>query len=381
MNSISVYHNKIYVIQIKQKEDIMIKKLVRVLCIILAISELFSIRINSYSVSDAEKLENELLRNDILNYIEDIPVFIVDVRDKCLYERDCEELRFHKYVMNSIKNKLDYNKNFENSEYSILRINTNEIQNFVDKRILKDTINKVKSIKGEGLRVNYVTFLGNKEFSYSKENDPSWWESYYKNFGYYGGYKFLYSESSINYSGNSIDLLNNSRSKTWNNIFSSFIELGIDEIVDRYVNRTLKTVIDLFSSIFNREYPRIDISVRNAEGYIDASPHPTVRIRYVYIEDKLDKIPGHAYYEYGRTQMIDLSTDIYYKLPYRKRPGGWTYDYITGSKEFRNVFKNSGFEGPLDFLRSVKRYYENGTNSIYEENLDWHGLFMEFISK
>ena len=46
------------------------------------------------------------------------------------------------------------------------------------------------------------------------------------------------------------------------------------------------------------------------------------------------------------------------------------FGYLLG-EGFRNVFKNSGFEGPLDFLRSVKRYYENGTNSIYEENLDW----------
>lgn len=322
--------------------------------------------------------QNKLRNHDVSEYDQKIPIYLVEIKDRKQYEKEIKDGTFQDrivYLKEQLPDETDVFLNFES--YSLKKVCFFEASEIIDKNIVEDTYKCVDKILEQGHNVNYITFQINNQQRYSNLDDPRWWEDRYKYITSYEGYKFLFSESSINYTANAVDLLSNHESKTWNSIFKSVINIGINETVDYYSGHTLNLAIDFFKNLFGYSYPDIRVTVRDANGQIDVTPNPTVYLRYFYIEDKLQKIPGYAYYEYGRAQMVKFTTNVFYKIPYKKRPGGWTYDYLSGSKVFRGSLSNKGFYASKEFLEGMIRYYENGTNSKYEESLDWDDIFTE----
>lgn len=345
-----------------------------IVCIITLILNLFSVTLNANSLDLIRNETNKEKNNYDRMFLKDYPIYLVNVRNENQFNKDLVSGRLNDIYEQNINKNLDKHNelNFNNNIY--MKVDASTLYSIIDDSVLDDTFKKVEELKNTGNKINYVTFLYNSALNDGDMNNPDWWEKNFEYFDSYGGYRFLYTESAINYSGNTVELLSNNNSQTWSSIFRSVIKLGVDELIDNYINDKLTSIIDLFKIIFNNTIPTINLTKRDVDGYIDVTPHPTVRLKYVYIQDKLNKIPGYAYYEYGRTQMVELSTNIYYKLPSKKRPGGWTYDYITGSEVFNREFRNKGFYGSREFLNGMIRYYENGTTNKYEERLNWRDI-------
>ncbi len=102
-------------------------------------------------------------------------------------------------------------------------------------------------------------------------------------------------------------------------------------------------------------------------------------MRTIYIQDKLDRIPGYAYYQWGNTEEFKATLKLDAKWPTAVRPGG-TYDYNTEVSTVggQQSSRTPGFFGNSTLYRSIISLYKNELGYFpHNERID----FMSIIAK
>ena len=175
--------------------------------------------------------------------------------------------------------------------------------------VYKSTIARIQEVINGGATVKYINL-------YSKDpqivngqraadlNDPAYWESNYESFGTYNGYKFLYVESSAGVETNEVEPGNISGTLKWDAIMKKTLNVAFDYFVKDSYFKAAKKISGKLSSWLNYYKAPLTISYSPSRDYVKAKVSGDLYIRTVLIQDKLNRVNGYAYYDWGTAEMF-----------------------------------------------------------------------------
>lgn len=202
-------------------------KLTIIVSIITLILNLFSVTLNANSLDLIKNETNKEKNNYNRMPLKDYPIYLVNVRNEKQFNKDLVSGRLNDIYEQNINKNLDKHNelNFNNNIY--MKVDASNLYSIIDDSVLNDTFKKIDELESAGNKINYVTFLYNSALNDGDMNNPDWWEKNFKYFDSYGGYRFMYTETGINYTGNTIQLPSKNYSQTWSSIFRSVIKIGL----------------------------------------------------------------------------------------------------------------------------------------------------------
>lgn len=215
--------------------------------------------------------------------------------------------------------------------------------------------------------------------STNNADDPAYWESTFTLLGIYDNYKFLFMESSMSVeTKNWVTPGNISPSLKWDAIAKKSFETVLDHYVKDVFIGQIRSTLNALSTFFGMFDAPLAVAYGSSEGYIKGEVSGDLYMRTIYIQDKLDRMPGYAYYQWGTTEQLKATLAIKAKWPTSVRPGG-TYNYAIEWDSFnQQTSQTPGFFGNSSLYRSIISLYKNELGYFpHNERID----FMSIIAK
>lgn len=270
------------------------------------------------------------------------------------------------------------------SGYQVTELDLFQKNKILQNELFAGTFENVQSLIDDGVDVSYINLFVKEEYDIpnastlaSNSNDPSYWESTCNYLGTYNGYKFLYLESAAGVNSSWVTPGNIS-GISW----PSIIAKSAKSLIGLTKNGALSTIVvgtDLLSNLFTSTPLKITYS--SAGSYLKAKVSGTLYMRDVFIRDKLNRVSGYAYYQWGRTEQTKLVVKYDAKYPTKKRTSG-TYEYFDGTKTSATHTTNTpGFKGNSTLYQNILNMYNNTSGYfIYAENLNINKLVVKLLS-
>lgn len=178
-------------------------------------------------------------------------------------------------------------------------------------------------------------------------------------FGTYNGYKFLFSEMSVEVESDEVTPGNLSSSLKWDVITKKIISASLNHYVKGVFYKTVKAASDLLSDLFSAYEPALSISYGPSKGYIKARVSGDLYVKTILIRDDLNRVEGHAYYEWGTTERLAAVVRVSAKYPYKENPGGtYEYRYPSESSSVQQSYA-PGYFGNATIYQSIIKLYNN----------------------
>ena len=271
-----------------------------------------------------------------------------------------------------------------NPDYSISPLSKTQKENVLRSPVYKSTIARIQEVINGGATVKYINL-------YSKDpqivngqraadlNDPAYWESNYESFGTYNGYKFLYVESSAGVETNEVEPGNISGTLKWDAIMKK--TLAFDYFVKDSYFKAAKKISGKLSSWLNYYKAPLTISYSPSRDYVKAKVSGDLYIRTVLIQDKLNRVNGYAYYDWGTAEMFAAALRIDGKYPKSQNSSG-TYMYEYPSYTFPTQKQSTpGYPGNETIRKSIINLYTNTSGFFtHDEGIDVNSAVASLLS-
>ena len=269
--------------------------------------------------------------------------------------------------------------------YKIIQIEKSLKIDVITNPLYVDTFTRIQEMINQGVKVNYVNLFVKEQDATTLSNDPNdpaYWEEICTYLGTYNNYKFLYLESAANVESSWVTPGNIGASLKWNEIAKKTLEAVLDHYIKGNFYKAVKAVSSGLSSFFDYVDTPLSVTYSSAGGYLKAKVSGTVYLRTVLIRDRLDRIPGHAYYTWGHTERFQSNLKIDAKWPISLRPGGTTYNYSTGTHTFPAQYSNTnGFYGNSTLYSSIINLYENTIGYFtHDETIDINSIVTKLLN-
>lgn len=261
-----------------------------------------------------------------------------------------------------LSNKINKPIHIIKDEYELIEVEESSKMDVITDPLYTSIFVRVQELIDQGTKVNNVNIFVKSPDTMvlsNDPNDPAYWESSYPSLGTYGSYKFLFMEASTNVGSSWVVPGNIGVSVKWNEITKKTLEAILDHYVKDNFYRAVKAVSSGLSTFFNAYQSPLSITYSSSGGELKAKVSGNLYIRTVLIRDRLNRVPGYAYYGWGTTEQFKTNLKIDAMWPVSVRPGG-TYDYATGQHTFPTQNSNTpGFYGNQTLFISIIDFYEN----------------------
>lgn len=317
--------------------------------------------INQMSVDDCVNVN---LSSETIEKIGDIPIYFTYIENagetELIKEAAIKEIDDKRE--NGAKNLgVDYFL-ISNDDYKVVEIEEASRDEIISNPIYRGTFLRIEELVNQGVTVNYVNlFMKEVDVTPLSNNldDPTYWENNYEPLGNYNNYKFLYVESASNVESSWVTPGNISSTLKWNEIVNKTLEAVLDHYVKGDFYKAVRAVSSSLSTFFDSVDTPLSVTYSTAGGYLKAKVSGTLYVRTILIEDKLDRVSGYAYYDWGQTEEFSANLKIDAKWPTSNRTSG-TYEYGTGTYTFpAQSSRTPGFYGGSALCGSVIDLYEN----------------------
>lgn len=270
--------------------------------------------------------------------------------------------------------------------YEIVEIDPSLKADVITNPIYAETFRQIQRLIEQGAKVNYVNLFAkepNIMLSTYDPDDPSFWEKNFPYLGSYDGYKFLYTESTVDVETKKwVTPGNIGSSIKWTELIKKIIELLLDHYVKNEFYKSARAAYNKLSDFFDIYDPPLAVTYSSSGGYLRAAVSGDLYIRIIFIEDKLDRIPGYAYYTWGSTQELIATTKIDAKWPISIRPSG-EYNYKIECDAIDPPYRSytPGFNGNSTLYKSIISLYKNTRGYfIHEEYIDVYSVVARLLS-
>lgn len=310
--------------------------------------------------------------NEIVNKLSEIPIYMTYINDNNISldnikESVSSELENAKQA--SLKNEpLKVVKN----AYTISEISASSKADIINNPVYSSTFSRAKDLIEQGVEISNINFFVNDPNLMASANnldDPAYWEENYALFGNYSGYVFRYYESSMKVESGWVTPGNISPSLKWDAIAKKSIETVLDHYVKDVFVGSVRSTLNTLSTFFGMFTAPISVTYGSSGGSLEAKVSGNLYMRTIFIQDKLDRFPGYAYYKCGSVEMFRSRVGIEATWPISSRPGGTTYNYGYGLRSLdEQTSATIGFYGGSQAtLSSMLSLYKN-TNGYYQHN-------------
>ena len=277
--------------------------------------------------------------------------------------------------------------NFTTENFSIVEMSANDKEALLNNPIFTPSLQRAYEIYNSELNLDYVNILmksdvGNAAVTAAGGLDSAeYWESNYEYLGTYNSYKFLYSETAYSVSTNNVKPGNVTASFNWGTFLSKTLASAASLITDSSTT-TVQIASAIISNIVGSTTTPLSVTYGAAsDSSLLTRVQGHIYTRSVFLEDKLDKFSGYAYYYYGSCEQIRLYQFIDAMVPISKRTST-TYNYkgVSGTSSLI-THKTPGFDGGSSFYSEIlSRYRYTNVYSIYTEAFDPSSIVMSVLS-
>ncbi len=347
----------------------------RIISLLIVLSMIMSLGIMSFG-NEINKItvEQETLKNKAMFL--DIPIY------KTYYDKnsgiDKAKVEAKAYFAEDLK-----------SNSNIVKVSENEKANLLENPIYHMVFKQWDEVieENKDLNITHINiFIPENKSSVTKSsndpNDPSYWEKNAEYLGSYEGYKFLYIESEARVESSWVEAGNVTSGLNWTDIFTYKLEYAMDKYVKNAIYDTAKLISSTISTMIGFYETPFSVTYGSTEGDIQSKVKGTLYARTVFIEDKLDRISGYAYYSWGSTQMFDPTLLVEVTYPISQRTST-TYNYETENGSYNAArVSTPGFNGNSTLYESVLQLYEKTWGYFtHDESVDVNNTISNLLIK
>ena len=277
---------------------------------------------------------------------------------------------------------------YSNNMYDVIKLSDNDRTELFSNYIYKPALQRAREISDSGVTLDYIIIFTNAKsidgvISNNRGNLDSeeYWESNCEMLPTYNGYKYLYSE--VCYAVNTNYVTPGSVNSSFN--WGGFLSKTLKSATMMYLgsqHSAIEIGREIVSNIISANSAPLAVTFGSANGsalYTAVRGH--VYTRTVFLQDKLDKFAGYAYYYYGGTDEIKVRQYMDASFPIRKRTDT-TYDFeqVAGMGP-EMCYTTPGFYGTREFAKELlDRYRYSNVYSVYTESLDVASIVMSILS-
>lgn len=252
--------------------------------------------------------------------------------------------------------------------YETISLSKAQKENVLSFPIFASIFEEAKNCIASGVTIKYInlyvpsaeTFINNFNLASTDQDlaDPSWWERNFYYFGAYGGYKFLYIESSMQFETPFVNPSELTASMNWSDVLKFCLTTALDTVVDNGVYEAARFTTDLVSTVVGAYNPPLPLTFSPSQEYFKVRVSGDKYTRLVVISDNLNHFNGYAYYEHGSTSKVVAVSRVEAKYRYKQNASG-TYEYIYPSYSTpKTTLCNSGYYGNTAFFQNMIRNYQ-----------------------
>ncbi len=332
------------------------------------------------------------ISNEVVSMLSEIPIYLTYINNNNVANIDSIKASASLEINEATKDGYNnLNKDTKNEQlhitknaYEIVEVEKSSKADVINNPLFSGTFARIQELVEQGTKVNYVNIFikePNAMAASNDPNDPAYWEANCQYLGTYNSYKFLYLESAANVESSWVTPGNISASLKWNEIAKKTLEAVLDHYVKGAFYKTVKAVASGLSTFFDFVDTPLSITYSSSEGYLKAKVSGDLYLRTVIIQDRLDRVSGYAYYNWGTTQQFKANLKIDAKWPTSVRPGG-TYNYTTATHTFSAQYSNTpGFYGNSTLYSSILSLYQNTIGYFtHDERIDIYSIVAKLLS-
>ena len=321
------------------------------------------------------------LTNQEREVIIDIPIYVTYINPTRIGNQNIQEIanqNLCKQIENSSLSNSTSNREIiiSNNEYNTKMVSQKEKIEMCETPFYVNTLKNAYELTSAGVIVKSINFfvVNKDENNINRGNadpsDPNYWLNTCTKLGTRNGYQFLYTESAINVETDQVVPGNLASTMNWKDIFAKSIKIVADRLVKNKVYDSTTIVYDVLSTIIDGYTPALSVSYSTGGGYVKAKVSGTVYQRTIFLEDKLNKFSGYAYYTYGATQRLVSTIVTEVKYPIKKNASG-TYEYkvLAGTSSAKTTY-TPGYLGNTSLYDSILECYKKNTYVTHEESID-----------
>lgn len=381
------------------------RTLIVIHCLLLALLLLFSDpgRVLAIECNETENILNLESVRDLEFNIEDIPVFITEVNSADLTQLTDIKNSATDYLDAQIAERRQLNNNTDikgknennlnnqlisnfNTDYSIIELTYDEKNDLFLHPIYKYSMLRGNEIIASGINLEYINILKPTNTSSSRSlvsdsDSEEYWESECEYFGSRNGYKFLYTETAYRITTNYVTPGNVTSTFNWGDFASSIVET-VASMAAGSMNRVVQIAETAVSIMLGSIKPALSVTYEEAaDGDIEVAIDGHIYTRTVFIQDKLDRFTGYAYYYIGGADQAKIYQKMMALVPTGIRTST-TYEYtLYQGQSSKLTFNTPGFLPSREICETYIDYYNmTGAYLTYEETLDPGSLITSLIS-
>lgn len=261
--------------------------------------------------------------------------------------------------------------------YTVRCVSPEEKSAMFDNILYTSTLKNAQELMANGIIVKNINFfvVNSPEnmtapMAANDPSDPNYWLSTCTKLGTRNGYQFLYTESMTNVETGWVVPGNLTASLNWQSILQKSIKIAMDRYVKNTVYDTVSLTYDILSTMIDGYTPPLSISYSAGGGYVKAKVSGTLYQRTIFLEDKLNKFNGYAYYTYGGTQRLASAVKVDTKYPIKQNTSGtYEFAYKTGTSNIKTT-STPGYAGNTTLYDSILSCYNMNTYVTHVETID-----------
>ncbi len=341
--------------------------------------------------ADIQAIKPISISNEVVNMLSEIPIYFTYINNynedninsiKESVSKQIDEAK--KYVSNSSsKDNVNEQLHISKDAYEIIEVEKFSKVDIITNPLYKRTFMRVQELVEQGKKVNYINIFLNRPDAMTLSNDPDdpeYWEEHCVYLGTYNNYKFLYLESALNVESSWVTPGNIGTSLKWNEIAQKTLEAVLGHYVKDRFYKAVKAAANGLSTFFSFFDTPLSVTYSSSGGYLKAKVSGDLYVRTIFIQDKLDRVSGYAYYDWGSTEQFKAHLKVDAKWPTSVRPGG-TYNYEYGTYTYGAQYSNTpGFYGNSTLYSSIISLYENTTGYFtHIETIDVYSIVTSLL--
>lgn len=379
------------------------RKLVVINCLLVILLLIFSIPGRVMAV-EVNKVDNALSIESagvLGENIDEIPVFITEINDVDSSQAATVKNTVTAYLDTQVAMRGQLNNNDTksidgdhlsyqliseyNNDYTVMELAEEEKVDLFYHPIYKYSMIRGSQIIESGINLAYINIIKPTPTSSrsvtSDSDSEEYWESECEYFGSRNGYKFLYTETAYRIYTNYVTPGNVTPSFNWVSFATSVVGT-VASMAAGSTNRVVQIAETVVSTILGSMEPALSVTyAQAAEGKIEVAIDGHIYTRTVFIQDKLDRFAGYAYYYIGGADQAKVYQLMKAMVPTSKRTST-TYEYTlyTGQSS-KKTFNTPGFLPSREICDTYIEYYRmTGAYLTYEETIDPGSLVTSLTS-
>lgn len=347
------------------------------------------------TLTEIETQEGGMVQKNTLN---NIPVFITNINaniNDVQEIKDASNKKIDAWVLSARKDGRTEGFGtlsggeflYSNEDCNIVEVPSSEKVELINNPLTAPVLKRACEIANSGVKLNYINLfvLSEKDGTMlNMRGDPdseAYWESTCNYLCSYNGYKYLYNESAYSIQTNYVKPGNVNSSFNWGTFLQKSL-ISVASMLTGEASQTRQIASTLISNIVGSTTTPLSVTYGNAsDSKLLTAVSGHVYIRTVFLQDKLDKFSGYAYYYYGSTEEMRVYQKLDAMIPTSKRTST-TYNYtpvMASSSVIR--YATPGFEGTPNFAAELlRRYRYTNVYSVYSESFDTSSIVMSILS-